>query len=73
MSTEETKGPETVVNKNKRYEKEKPWDNDDLSIIVRNGLEKQKLLKSLQEKVEQIDKAYADLHGIQQEILKAFT
>ena len=28
MSTEETKGPETVVNKNKRYEKEKPWDND---------------------------------------------
>lgn len=52
---------------------QKPWDNDDLSIIVRNGLEKQKLLKRLQEKVEQIDKAYSDLQGIQQEILKAFT
>ena len=52
---------------------EKPWDNDDLSLVVRNGLEKQKLLKSLQEKVDQINKAYSDMQGIQQEILKAFS
>ena len=51
---------------------EKPWDNDHLRIVIRNGLEKQKLMKDLQGKIEQINKAYADLNGIQQEILKAF-
>jgi DNA-binding NtrC family response regulator len=51
---------------------EKPWDNDDLLIILRNGLEKQKLMKRLQEKIEQINKAYAELQGIHSEIVKTF-
>ena len=51
---------------------EKPWDNDDLHIIIRNGLEKQQLMKSLEEKIREISKAYSDLQGIQQEILKTF-
>ena len=51
---------------------EKPWDNDHLRIVIRNGLEKQRLMKDLQVKIEQINNAYADLNGIQQEILKAF-
>ena len=51
---------------------EKPWDNDNLQIIIRNGLEKQALLRSLQQKVAEMSKAYADLQGIHQEILKAF-
>lgn len=51
---------------------EKPWDNDELQLIIRNGLEKQRLLKTLQQKVEEINKAYADLTRIQQEILKTF-
>jgi len=52
---------------------EKPWDNDDLRIIIRNGLERQQLILSLQQKVTEINKAYADLQGIQQEILKTFS
>jgi DNA-binding NtrC family response regulator len=52
---------------------EKPWDNEQLRIILRNGLEKKQLLLQLQGKVAQINKAYADLAGIQQEILKAFS
>jgi len=51
---------------------EKPWDNDDLLIILRNGLEKQRLMKKLQQKIEQINKAYAELQGIQKEIVKTF-
>ncbi|NIM18846.1 MAG: response regulator [Candidatus Latescibacteria bacterium] len=51
---------------------EKPWDNDDLLIIIRNGLEKQKLLKDLQEKINEINGAYSDLQKIQNEILKTF-
>ncbi|NKB70809.1 MAG: response regulator [Candidatus Latescibacteria bacterium] len=51
---------------------EKPWDNDNLHLIIRNGLEKQRLMKSLQTKIQEINKAYSDLRGIQQEILKTF-
>jgi DNA-binding NtrC family response regulator len=51
---------------------EKPWDNDDLRLIIRNGLEKRQLLASLNQKVTQINQAYRELQGIQEEILKAF-
>lgn len=51
---------------------EKPWDNEDLRIVIRNGLEKKHLLKQLQDKIEQINKAYAELQNIQQEVLKTF-
>ncbi|MEO1227899.1 MAG: response regulator [Myxococcota bacterium] len=51
---------------------EKPWDNDDLRLVIRNGLEKRQLLSKLQGKINEINRAYADLQGIQQEILKTF-
>ena len=51
---------------------EKPWDNNDLRIIIRNGLEKKILLQQLQGKIEQINKAYSELQSIQQEVLKTF-
>ena len=51
---------------------EKPWDNDDLNIIIRNGLEKKLLMEQLQEKIEQINRAYRELQAIQQEVLKTF-
>ncbi len=51
---------------------EKPWDNDDLRLIIRNGIEKKKLMEKLQSKVREINDAYGELQSIQQEILKAF-
>ncbi len=51
---------------------EKPWDNDDILIIFRNGLEKQRLLKTLQEKIREVDKANSELDGLQSEIVRAF-
>jgi DNA-binding NtrC family response regulator len=51
---------------------EKPWDNDDLRLIIRNGLEKRRLVNKLRSKVHEINKAYSDLQEIQQEILKTF-
>lgn len=51
---------------------EKPWSNDDLLIILRNGLEKQKLMTKLQEKIDEINKAYKELQSLQQEIVKTF-
>lgn len=51
---------------------EKPWDNDAIRLIIRNGLEKKQLLAKLTQKVTQINQAYSELQSIQQEILKAF-
>ncbi len=51
---------------------EKPWDNDDLLIIFRNGLERQKLMKKLQEKIMEINVAHGELQDLQREIVKTF-
>jgi len=51
---------------------EKPWNNEDLRIILRNGIEKKQLLEQLQQKMAEIDKAHRELQGIQKEVLKAF-
>jgi len=51
---------------------EKPWDNSDLLMIFRNGLEKQQLMRKLQEKIDEINKAYGDLDSLHREIVKAF-
>ena len=51
---------------------EKPWDNDDILIIFRNGLEKTKLLKKLREKITEIDSAYSELSDLHNEVLKTF-
>lgn len=51
---------------------EKPWNNDDILIVLRNGLEKQRLIKTLREKIGEIDKANSELDGLQNEIVRAF-
>lgn len=51
---------------------EKPWDNDELRLIIRNALEKRELVAKLKTKIDEINRAYGELQGIQQEILKTF-
>ena len=51
---------------------EKPWDNDDLLIILRNGIERKQLVEKLQEKIGQINDAYDDLQSMHKQILKTF-
>ncbi len=51
---------------------QKPWDNEDILIVLRNGLEKQQLMKKLHQKIDEINKAYADLQGLHREIVKTF-
>ena len=51
---------------------EKPWDNEDILIIFRNGLEKIRLMNRLDEKIAEINKAYGDLQNLQKEIVKTF-
>jgi len=51
---------------------EKPWDNDDLRLIIRNGLEKTILLRQLEEKVREAAKVHKELSDVQKEILRVF-
>ena len=51
---------------------EKPWNNDDLNLIIRNGLEKTILLKRLQEKIQEVERAQQELSQIQKQILRVF-
>ncbi|MBI2841412.1 MAG: response regulator [Acidobacteria bacterium] len=51
---------------------EKPWDNDALLMIVKNGLEKGALLRTLEYKIAELDLAHTNLKSFQTELIKAF-
>ena len=51
---------------------EKPWDNDDLKIIIRNGIEKKQLMKKLQHKMDEFNQTHGELQSLHREILKTF-
>jgi len=51
---------------------EKPWENDHLLIVMRNGLEKQQLLSKLNTKIDEITEANSELLNLQKEIVKTF-
>ena len=40
---------------------EKPWDNDDLIMNIKNGIERSHLLADLREKISELEKAKAEL------------
>jgi DNA-binding NtrC family response regulator len=51
---------------------EKPWNNDDLRLIIRNGIEKTHLLNELEDKIREVEKVHKELHDVHKEILKVF-
>ena len=51
---------------------EKPWDNDALLLIIRNGLERKHLMARLQASLGQASSAFSELQSIQRELLRAF-
>lgn len=51
---------------------EKPWNNEDLQIILRNGLEKKHLMSKLTQKIAEINHAHGELQGLHREIVKTF-
>ncbi len=51
---------------------EKPWNNEDILIVFRNGLEKHRMMKKLEEKISEINKAYDELKSLQDEIVRTF-
>ena len=51
---------------------EKPWDNAQLTTLVRSGLERQHLIRSLYSTIEQLERTEADLSRLRRGLVRAF-
>ena len=47
---------------------EKPWDNDDLIVNIKNGIERSHLLASLREKIEELENAKLKLESYSEKL-----
>jgi DNA-binding NtrC family response regulator len=51
---------------------EKPWDNAQLLLAVRAGVERTRLFRDLREKVGELDSAHSSLKTVQKRLIEAF-
>jgi DNA-binding NtrC family response regulator len=51
---------------------EKPWDNEQLLLVIRQGVERARLLRTLRETVSQLDASHSTLKDMQGRLLRAF-
>ena len=51
---------------------EKPWDNDALLMVVRNALERGALLRTLEQKIQELQAARGSLKEFQHQLIRAF-
>ena len=54
------------------YYLEKPWDNDHLKLLIRNGIERSLLFNELDARVTALEAANEELMGIRERMIKAF-
>ncbi|CAN5858704.1 hypothetical protein BH23GEM9_BH23GEM9_09240 [soil metagenome] len=51
---------------------EKPWDNDHLKLVIRNGIERSALFTELDARVSALESANRDLYDIRRRLMRAF-
>lgn len=51
---------------------EKPWDNAQLLLVIRAGIERAQLLHDLRTKISELDTAHSSLKDVQRRLLQAF-
>ena len=51
---------------------EKPWDNQQLLLVVQAAIERASLLRNLREKITELDAAHSSLKDVQRRLLQAF-
>jgi putative two-component system response regulator len=54
------------------YYLEKPWDNDHLKLVIRNGVERSALFNELDARVSALENAHKELHGMRTKLIQAF-
>lgn len=51
---------------------EKPWDNAQLLLVIQSAIERTHLLRTLKEKISELDAAHSNLKDVQSRLLRAF-
>ena len=51
---------------------EKPWDNQQLLLVIQSAIERTQLLRSLRTKISELDNAHSTLKDVQTRLLRAF-
>jgi DNA-binding NtrC family response regulator len=51
---------------------EKPWDNDQLLLVIQSGAERAKLYRDLRDRVMELDSAHNNLKDVQRRLIRAF-
>jgi DNA-binding NtrC family response regulator len=51
---------------------EKPWDNQQLLLVIQSAIERTNLLRTLQVKIGELDAAHSNLKEVQSRLLRAF-
>jgi len=51
---------------------EKPWDNSQLLLVLKSAIERTTLLRTLEEKISELDTAHSSLKDVQSRLLRAF-
>ncbi len=51
---------------------EKPWENAQLLLVIQNGIERTQLLRSLRDKISELDLAHSNLKDVQARLIRAF-
>jgi DNA-binding NtrC family response regulator len=54
------------------YYLEKPWDNEVLKLIIRNGIERSALFTELDMRISALESAHRELHGMRRRLAQAF-
>jgi DNA-binding NtrC family response regulator len=53
------------------YYLEKPWDNDHLQVVVRNGVERAALFRELEARAAELESVHEDLAGFRKRLMQA--
>jgi DNA-binding NtrC family response regulator len=51
---------------------EKPWDNEQLLLVIQSGVERSRLLRQLRERVGELDSAHNVIKSAQNRLIRAF-
>ncbi len=54
------------------YYLEKPWDNEHLGLVIRNGVERSALFNELSSRIEALEKANEEIQGFRERLIRAF-
>ena len=52
------------------YYLEKPWDNDHLQVVVRNGVERASLVRELDARAAELESAHEDMAGFRKRLMQ---